>query len=428
MRHVRSFLVAATVTAALTAATACAPGGDSDDDVEQQDDGKLTYMYFTDGPDEQATRDLIAEYEAQTGVEVNLEIVPFDNLEQRLQARLSGGNAPDVARLTNIEPFRGDLLDLSQFQDEALNDAFLDGADANITGPDGGLLAVPSDLTMNGPLVNVEQFAAADVPLPTPDEPWTWGEMVEAAKEVQQANDTQYALAMDVSGHRFSTMLSQYGTTFFSADGSEVALDVDKATAAIERFAELNESGAMPQDLWLQAGSRYEGANEIFLAEQTPIYLTGNWQVSAFEAEAGFEWQAVPNPCEEECGGFPGGKFMVSFEQSSRQEAAADFIAFMNSQESQEQMAQDANFLPTRKDLISSGVTYPTRDADMGTFLDDVARTPDAAYSTAYSPVFDSAADATVEALSRVLVGEQSPREAAQAMREAAEGALEDIQ
>jgi alpha-1,4-digalacturonate transport system substrate-binding protein len=428
MTHIRAFLAAAIVTASLTGLAACAPDGGSDEDVEQQDDGTLSYLYFTDGPDEQATRDLIAEYERQTGVTVDLEIVPFDNLEQRLQARLSGGNPPDVARLTNIAPFRGDLLDLSQFEGEALDDVFLDGADSYVTGPGGALLAVPSDLTMNGPLVNVEQFEAAGVPLPSPDEPWTWDEMVAAAQEVQQANDTQNAIAMDVSGHRFSTMLSQYGTSFFTADGTEVALDVEQATAAIERFADLNASGAMPSDLWLQAGSRYEGANEIFLAEQVPVYLSGNWQVSAFDADAPFEWQAVPNPCQEECGGFPGGKFMVSFEQSPRQESAADFIAFMNSRESQERLDQEANFLPTRKDLISSGVTYPARDADMGVFLDDVERTPEAAYGTAYSPAFTAAADATVVELSKVLAGDQSPREAAEAIRTAAEDALEDIQ
>jgi alpha-1,4-digalacturonate transport system substrate-binding protein len=423
-RSIRSLLAVATLTGL---AAACAPGGGSDDEVEQEDDGTLSYLYFTDGPDEQATRDLIAEYEEQTGVKVDLEVVPFDSLEQRLQARLSGGNPPDVARLTNIAPFRGDLLDLNQFEKKSLDDVFLDGADSYVTGPGGELLAVPSDLTMNGPLVNVDQFEAAGVPLPPPDDPWTWDEMVAAAEEVQEASDTQYAISMDVSGHRFSTMLSQYGTSFFNADGTEAALDVDKATAAIERFAELNDSGAMPADLWLQAGTRYEGANEIFLAEQTPVYLSGNWQVSAFDADATFDWQAVPNPCQEECGGFPGGKFMVSFEQSPRQETAADFIAFMNSRESQERLDQAANFLPTRKDLIDSGVTYPTRDADMGVFLDDVERTPEAAYGSAYSPAFAAAADATVVELSKVLAGDSSPRDAAEAIRAAAEEAVEEL-
>ncbi|WP_049580539.1 extracellular solute-binding protein [Streptomyces sp. SBT349] len=423
MRHLRA-LPAAAVAVVLAA---CAPGsGAGGGETEQNDDDRLTYLYFTDGPDEDATRALIEEYERETGVTVELQVVPFDSLEQRLQARLSGDNAPDVARLTDIAPFRGDLLDLGRFQGEALDDTFLDGADSYVTGPEGELLAVPSDLTMNGPLVNVEQFEAAGVELPAPGDPWTWDEMVAAAREVQEHAGTQNAIAMDVSGHRFSTMLSQYGTGFFNAEGTEVALDTDLATAAVERFAELNASGAMPSDLWLQAGTRYEGANEIFLAEQAPVYLSGNWQVSAFAGDATFEWAAVPNPCQERCGGFPGGKFMVSFEQSARQETAAGFIAFMNSRESQEQLAQEANFLPTRKDLIDAGVTYPERDADMQVFLDDIAATPEAAFATGYSPAFGATADAAVQELSRVLAGEQSPREAAEAIRAAAESALGD--
>lgn len=426
MKHVRTVMV--TAAAALTLAS-CAPGSDSgDEEVKQKNDERLTYLYFTDGPDEQATRDLIAEYEKETGVDVSLQIVPYDNLEQRLQARLSGGNPPDVARLASIDPFRGDLLDLNEFQKSALEGTFIEGADSYVHGPDGELLAVPSDLTMNGPLVNVDQFEKAGVPLPDKTDPWTWDEMVTAAKKVKKANDTRYALAMDVSGHRFATMLSQYGTTFFNADGTEVALDPRKATAAVKRFAELNASEAMPSDLWLQAGTRYEGANEIFLAQQTPVYLSGNWQVSAFAKTADFAWKAAPNPCQARCGGFPGGKFMVSFEQSQRQEAAADFIAFMNSEASQKHMAKEANFLPTRKDLIASGVEYRKRDADMQVFLADVERTPKEAYATTYHPAFAVTATAAVEELSKVLAGRKSPGQAVEAMRAEAQKALEDTQ
>ncbi|WP_338775853.1 sugar ABC transporter substrate-binding protein [Streptomyces sp. DG1A-41] len=425
MRHVREFLVAA---AAISLVASCAPGSGSGDEASKQtEDKKLTYLYFTDGPDEQATRNLLAEYKKKTGVTVDLQIVPFDNLEQRLQARLSGGNAPDVARLTDIEPFRTDLLDLNTFQKAALDGKFLKGADAYVSGKGGELLAVPSDLTMNGPLINVDQFKKAKVPLPDPKHPWTWDEMVTAAKKVQAANKTQNAIAMDVSGHRFSTMLSQYGTSFFDASGKKPAFDEAKATAAVKRFAELNDAGVMPKDLWLQAGTKYKGANEIFLAQQTPVYISGNWQVSAFAKEAKFNWAAAPDPCQEECGGFPGGKFMVSFKESKRQKQAADFIAFMNSKESQEKMAEEANFLPTRQDLISSGLTYPQRNADMQVFLADVKRTPATAYGTAYSPAFSATADATVKELAKVLAGQATPEQAVAAIKAAAQKALGDL-
>jgi alpha-1,4-digalacturonate transport system substrate-binding protein len=422
-RHAAIFAAAAMIVAA--SLTACAPGSDSGNGTANQaEDKNLTYVYFTDGPDEQATRSLIAEFEKQTGAKVNLQIVPFANLEQQLQARLSGDNVPDVARLTDIQPFRSDLLDLNKFQKSALDGKFIDGAKSYISGQNGELLAVPSDLTMNGPLINVDLFKAAGVPVPDPKKPWTWTEMIAAAKQVQAAKKTEYAIAMDVSGHRFSTMLSQFGTTFFTADNT-VALDKTAATAAVKQFAELNASGAMPKDLWLQAGSKYKAANEIFLAQQVPVYISGNWQVSAFDKSAKFTWQAAPNPCQARCGGYPGGKFMVSFNKSKHQELAAQFIAWMNSADSQRKMDQQAAFLPTRKDLIDSGIEYPTRNTDMNVFLADVKQTPAETYANAYNPAFAATAKAVVSELAKVLAGQQTPEAAVDAIRAAAEKALQ---
>lgn len=411
-----------TVLLAASLVTACAPGT-SGDDGGSQGGNELTYVYFTDGPDEQATRDLIAQFEERTGASVELQIVPFDNLEQQLQARLSGGNAPDVARLTNLVPFRGDLLDL-RAAGQDIGDEFLDVADEYVTGPNGELQAVPSDLTMNGPLVNTDQFEAAGVPLPSADDPWTWDELVAGARQVQQANGTEYALAFDKSGHRLAGLFSQFGTDYFAPDGS-VELDRGRATEAVTLFTDLHRQGAMPADFWLESGTRYEGANDIFLAQDVPVYISGNWQVSQFAETADFGWAAIPNPCAERCGGFPGGKFMAAFQQSDNQELAAEFIAFMNSRQSQEQFARASLFLPTRTDLIESGIEYPQRSADMNVFLADVRATPEDAYPSYFSPAFDTTAQAVVEEMGAAIADQQSPAETVDRIREEAQAALE---
>lgn len=422
--HTPTMAVAALAVAMLAA---CSPGSSSDTGTAQQaNDKKITYVYFTDGPDEQATRNLIGSFEKETGIKVDLQIVPFDNLEQTLQARLSGNNAPDVARLSDIDPFRDDLLDLNKYQKSALDGVFIDGAKSYVTSKDGALLAIPSDLTMNGPLINVDQFKKANVPLPDEGKPWTWTEMIAAAKKVQQANKTQYAIAMDVSGHRFGTMLSEFGTDYFTADG-QVDLDKAKTTAAVKQFVTLNNSGAMPKDVWLQAGSKYKGANDVFLAQQVPVYISGNWQVSAFAKDAKFTWAAAPNACQDRCGGYPGGKFMVSFKQSKHQELAAQFIAWMNSAKSQTQMCQQAAFLPTRKDLISAGITYPTRSTDMNVFLSEIQKTPPDTYANVYSPAFSATANAARDELAKVLAGKETPEAAVDAIRAAAQKALEGV-
>lgn len=407
--------------------TACAPGTGTQPTAKQDESVKtLTYLYFTDGPDEQATRNVVKKFEEKTGATVNIEIVPYANLEQTLQARLSGNNAPDVARLGSVTPFKNDLLDLNQFQKDALEGKFVEGA-KSITHNGEALIAVPSDLTMNGPMVNVDMFKKAGVELPTAEKPWkSWQEMVDAATKVKQANSTEYAIAMDVSGHRFSTMLSQYGANLFSDDGKKVTMDTAKAAAAIKQFNDLNQSGVMPKDLFIQSGSKYKAANEIFLASQTPVYISGNWQVAAFAKNAKFTWAAVPNPCQAECGGFPGGKFMGAFKQSKNQKLAAEFVAFMNSKETQTQLAIEANWLPTRTDLIKESVAYTTRADDMKVFLADVGKTPTSAFGSNYSPAFSAAAKSVQNEVSAVLAGQQTPEQAADKIKAGAEKALKD--
>ncbi|OYO13730.1 sugar ABC transporter substrate-binding protein [Enemella evansiae] len=389
---------------------------------------ELTYLYFTDGPDEQATRDLIAKYEKEKGVKVNLEIVPFANLDQSLQARLTGDNAPDVARLATLTNVKTQLLDLNQFQKSELDGKFIPGVDKWTTGDNGERLAVPSDLTMNGPFVNTDMFRKAGVEPPTKDKPWkSWQEMVDAAKKVQAANNTENAVAMDVSGHRFSTMLSQYGTNLIGPDGKSVGLDDAKTTAMLTDFANWNNDGTMPKDLTLQAGSKYKAANEIFLAQQVPVYISGNWQVAAFAKNAKFGWQAVPNPCQERCGGFPGGKFMAAFKKSKNPALAAEFVTWMNSQENQKQMDAQANFLPTRTDLVDATIDYKVRSDDMQVFKDDISETPEDTYASAYSPAFTNAAKGFVSETANVLAGKEQPAGATQKLKEATEKAIKDV-
>ncbi|MGD7733994.1 ABC transporter substrate-binding protein [Propionibacteriaceae bacterium G57] len=430
MRRIRNVAVGFLCAAALVL-SACSPGeteaGPSASNTDaRQGVQELTYLYFTDGPDEQATRDLIAKYEKEKGVKVKLEIIPFANLEQTLQARLSGGNAPDVARLTSLTNFRDDLLDLNQFQKEALDGKFIEGFDA-AANSDGKRLAVPSDLTINGLFVNEDQFKKAGVPIPEVGKAWkSWQEMVDAANKVKAANKTEYAVAADVSGHRFSTMLSQYGTTLISADGKSAAVDQTKTTKMLTDLKKWNSDGTMPRDLVLQAGSKYKAANEIFLAGQTPVYLSGNWQIGAFAKNAKFTWRALPNACEERCGGFPGGKFMAGFKQSKNPALAAEFIAWMNSTDNQKQMVADANFLPTRTDLLKADIPYKTRPADMKVYVSEIETTPADTYVSAYSPAFSNSAKALVTAIAEVLADKTTPEAAAAKLKTDVEGAIKD--
>jgi alpha-1,4-digalacturonate transport system substrate-binding protein len=401
---------------------ACAPGSDS---TGNGDTGSrsLTFVSFTDGPDLDVQEALVAQFEKENDAEVELQILPFSDLEQQVQGRLASGEAPDVIRTDTLTPYRDELLDLEAAGQDVADD-YLDEAQDYIRDADGKPVALPSDLTMNGPFVNTDAFAKAGIELPKTDDPWTWDELVANARAAQQAVGSPFAIAIDKSGHRVSTLLSQFGTTLYGTDG-QVALDNAKAAAAVGEFVDLTKQGVLSEDFWLESGTKYEGANDIFLTQDAPVYISGNWQVGLLTGEATFGWRAIPNPCAERCGGFPGGKFMAAFKGSANPELAAELVAFMNSRAAQEKFAKEAQFLPTRKDLIAEGVDYPERAEDMAVFLSDVERTEADAYASNYNPGFSATADEMVAELGRAIADQQSISDTVAAIREAAQHFLE---
>jgi alpha-1,4-digalacturonate transport system substrate-binding protein len=172
---------AAGLAVAAMALTACAPGSSSSSsdsasgpktvDFKSFKGKTLTYVYFTDGPDEQATRDAIAKFEAETGAKVNLQILPFADINTSLQARLSAGNAPEAARVADWHPFTDEAVDFKQYFGKDYPSQFTPGAASTVQDASGHMYAVPSDITINGPMINVDAFKKAGVAVPTK---WTW--------------------------------------------------------------------------------------------------------------------------------------------------------------------------------------------------------------------------------------------------------------
>ncbi len=413
--------------------TACAPGAPSAPsspasgpvsvDMSSFKGKTLTYVYFTDGPDEQATRAAISKFEAATGATVNLQLLPFADVSTSLQARLAAGNAPEVARVADWHPYATDVVDFKSYFGADYPAQFSDGPAKSVLDASGAMLAVPSDVTINGPFVNVDAFKKAGVPVPTDKTKWTWDQMVADAQKVQQANGMESALAIDKSGNRVSTVLSQYGTMMIGENGKN-ALDTAKAEAAIGMLTKLISTGVVSKDFWLGAGSKYKGANDLFLAKQAAVYLSGPWQVGAFAKSASFNWAAVANPCAERCGGYPGGKFMVAFKSSKESTLGAAFVEWMNRTDNQSTVDKAAFWLPTRKDLVSAGVTYPDRAADMATFLSQVAATPADTFVGANSPAFATSATALVKEMDKVVAGQEDVATAVANTKVAIDGAI----
>lgn len=341
---------------------------------------EITYYFYNDSQAElDTTKSQIADFEKLTGATVKLDVIPFTSLDTQLQARLAAGNAPDVARLNNPGLYIKDSLDLEKYLGRNYVKEFLKGSTLQVTHPTTKkLIGVPYDLTVNGPFINVDMFKKAGVAVPTS---WNWAQLVEAGKKVQKATGSEYAFAIDKSGHRVSTAMSHFGAFMVDKNQKNVLpSSKTRAEKAIKIITDLYKADQAPRDLWIGTGTKYSSPTAIFLAQQTPIFFSGNWQVASLNRDAKFDFAAVPNPKEINGGGWPGGKFLTAFNASKNPDLAAFFLRYLADTAQMEQMDKNAFWLPTRVDLVTQGVKYATRSADMSVFQADAAKTPAAAY------------------------------------------------
>ena len=341
---------------------------------------EITYYFYNDSQAElDTTKSQIADFEKLTGATVKLDVIPFTSLDTQLQARLAAGNTPDVARLNNPGLYIKDSLDLEKYLGRNYVKEFLKGSTLQVTHPTTKkLIGVPYDLTVNGPFINVDMFKKAGVAVPTS---WNWAQLVEAGKKVQKATGSEYAFAIDKSGHRVSTAMSHFGAFMVDKNQKNVLpSSKTRAEKAIKIITDLYKADQAPRDLWIGTGTKYSSPTAIFLAQQTPIFFSGNWQVASLNRDAKFDFAAVPNPKEINGGGWPGGKFLTAFNASKNPDLAAFFLRYLADTAQMEQMDKNAFWLPTRVDLVTQGVKYATRSADMSVFQADAAKTPAAAY------------------------------------------------
>jgi len=68
--------------------------------------------------------------------------------------------------------------------------------------------------------------------------------------------------------------------------------------------------------------------------------------------------------------------------------------------------AGKAMFLPTRKDLIRQGLTYPARNEDMNVFVKGIGMLPRSAYVDNYSLRFGPVANEVRDRVTQAIVGE----------------------
>ena len=173
------------------------------------------------------------EWSAQSGIDVNINVVDWDNYWTLLEAGAYGGDLPDVfwTHSNTVQMYMDAdlLLNLNDYiaNDEAIDlNNYYEGIVDLYTRDDGNVYAVPKDHDTIALLYNKAIFDKYGVAYPTDN--WTWEDAYNAAKEITEKSEgAVYGYAVNTSNNQdgWYNVVYDYGAQLITEDHKDTTID-----------------------------------------------------------------------------------------------------------------------------------------------------------------------------------------------------------
>ena len=352
-------------------------GGSGDDAVE----GELTFTTWgTDAELQGFERTIAGWSDANPGASVRLNAVPFAQMFENIDAQLQSNTAPDIFRVDydNLGTYagRGQLLDMSSFFDDEFGGRFSEAMWQAVKF-DGNPYGVPHHTDTSLILYNTRMMTEAgitDIPT-TIENAWSWDEFEAVAATLRgQLPDDQYPFVYNwqASGvTRWLSWLFQSDGRFLAEDLVTPAIDSDAGRAAVDFTKSFFDKQFVPPNSSTKSTTF---ANEFWYAENTAMTFAGAFLLPDADAVLDWEWGATYSPQNVRGGGDLGGNSLVVTANTEQGELAASFLRFATEQEPMRDFCAASSLLPTRRDLIASGIDLLARP-ELGRFFLEQATT-----------------------------------------------------
>lgn len=399
-----------------------------------QDAVELRMAWYNDGNEGDVLRELLDRFEADNAdIRVVMDVVPYSTILDQLPLQVEAGEAPDMARITAGERYRGQYLDLRPLvADAAYWDASFPAATLQwlreVGEESDALYGFPNQFTVTGPFINRTLFeqAGVDVPSDTNDAV-TWEEWTAAVTQVQEATGA-FGIAMDRSGHRFAGPAFSQGATYFNEDGS-IIIDTPGFRAMAQLLIDWHTTGLTPADVWLGSGGTYAPGAPFFINGELAMYMSGSWQIGNFTTNIGdaFDWEAVPNPTGPGGStGMPGGTVLVGFAQTEHPEEVARVMDYLASVDVYREFVERTLFIPGHQGLgeLNYAADLPATQQALLTFAAEALKLSDQAYELQFGPSAFAINNPVRDRLTQAITGELSLDDAMARLQEDIDTAL----
>lgn len=303
------------------------------------------------GHEGEVVAQLLPEFTRRTGIQVDVQQIPWSAAHEKLLTAYVGESTPDVAQMGNtwIPEFVavGSLEALTPWlaRSPVQQKNYFPGIWAT-NEVDHVVYGVPWYVDTRVLFYRTDLIAKP---------PQSWTEWLQAMQRVKERRPNGYAILLPTNEYEPLEILAMgNGASLLDATGTEGAFHDPRFAEAFRFYVSLFRRGYAPVLSNTQIANLYQG----FAQGDFAMYITGPWNVGEFRkrlpASMSGKWATAPMPAPH-AGRYPGmsmagGASLVLFRQSQHKEAAWKLVEYLSEPAQQIRFYELTQDLPAHRD------------------------------------------------------------------------------
>ena len=288
----------------------------------------------------------MSDFTEETGIAVEMQVVPWDQYWTLLEAGAQGGTLPDVFWMhsNHSQKFMSNdmLLDLT---DRVADSETIDMANyyediAELYQLDGKLYAIPKDYDTIGLWYNKTMFDEAG--LDYPDESWTWDTLAEAAKKLTKEDGSQYGFSSAATYNQdgYYNLIYSMGGSVISDDKKSSLWNSPETKEAMNWWYDNLVTVSMPAQQVMG-----ENTSDVLLGSgKAAMVMQGSWMVAAFRdneyTAANCDVAVLPKSADGNRVSIYNGLGWAADANGAHTEEAWKLLEYLGSEEAQKKQAE----------------------------------------------------------------------------------------
>lgn len=363
-------MVAIAAAGALTL-TACAQGGGNDESPSGPTTLKM--VVWGGDVDKASYQERVDLFEAsQDDITIDLQLIPGDQYEQKVQTMIAGGDGPDileVAEGVNVYSSKNQIIPLDDLVESAgldLEERF--GPVGTLYSYEDSVYAIPDRSGAMIVYYNKDLFDAAGVEYPSAD--WSWEDAQSAMEELTVPGE-QWGYAGAGWWAQWWSFAYQNGGQIIDDEGRPAA-DSPEVVEALQWANDLaHVHHVVPTTAEYADMGPDMGGDPAFAAQKVAMNTTGFWAISGL-LEVDFNWDIAPMWGGEQQAVSAFGSGLAISRDSESPEQAFQAIDFLTDAEAQTVIIKNAQDVPANLEVQQSEAflspEWATREVNMGAF------------------------------------------------------------